>query len=121
MLNQPKHRAVHILGTMLSSCRYRMKNIPLSWAGREEKSSFLVSRQCSQETVRQHLLALFMPGIYVKKKTRACNIQEQALVDNETLTNKSEAAFPTQLHLILQGNYGPFLRKPLLHKECQLA
>lgn len=39
-----------------------------------------------------------MPGIYVK--IWASNIQEQALVDNETLTNKSEAAFPTQLNLV---------------------
>lgn len=30
-----------------------------------------------------------MPGIYVKKKIWACNIQEQALVDSETLTNNS--------------------------------
>lgn len=75
-----------------------MNKNPLSWAGRGEKSSFLVSWQCFQETVRQGSFALFMPGIYVK--IWASNIQEQALIDNETLTNKSEAAFPTQLNLV---------------------
>lgn len=41
-----------------------------------------------------------MLGTYIEKKIQACNIQEQAVVDSETLTNKSEAAFPTELSLM---------------------
>lgn len=41
-----------------------------------------------------------MLGTYIEKKIQASNIQEQALVDSETLSNKSEAAYPTQLDLM---------------------
>lgn len=43
-----------------------------------------------------------MLGTYIEKKIQACNIQEQVLVDSETLTNKSEAALlnPTQFNAI---------------------
>lgn len=62
-----------------------------------------------------------MLGTYIEKKIQACNIQEQTVVDSETLTNKSEAAFPTQLSLMPWDNYGPFLDKRELHEEGHLA